>query len=91
MILSVFPAWFPADAALIGMLVFVLSVLAMNRSRMRMVRVVMQDEALLVGVGAAVAAGSGRLSELVGTGSQDAYIVLGVAVALLGVVMWGSG
>lgn len=88
MILSVFPAWFPADALLLGVVAMVLAVIAMNRSRMRMLKVVAETESIIVGAGVAVAAASPQLSGAIGTGSSDAYLVIGVAIALLGAVMW---
>lgn len=88
MILSVFPAWFPTDAVLLGMVALSVAILLMNRSRMRMVKVVAQGEALIVGFGVMVAAASSDLSAAIGMGSSDMYLVAGLAIALLGVLQW---
>lgn len=90
MILSLLPQWFPTEVAFIGLAAFVIAVLLMNRGRWWMVNGLAQDESFVVAVGVVVAAASGKISDVVGTGSPDAWLVIGVAIALLGVVIWWS-
>lgn len=84
----VFPAWVPTDALLLGLLVFLGVVLFMNRNRMRMVNVVFEREAFVVGGGVVLAASNTYLADTVGALSADAWIVFGLLVSVLGFVLW---
>lgn len=90
MILSVLPAWFPSDAVAVFLVALIVAIVLMNRGAWWVVNLLAQDEPLLVAVGVTVAAAHGEVSRVVGAGSPDAWLVVGVATALLGVVVWRS-
>lgn len=84
--LSIFPEWFPTEVALVGLGVFVLSLFIINRDRSWAWNVIALDTPLVIGVGAAIVAGSSVLSDVAGSTAQI-WMVLGAIVAFGGVAV----
>lgn len=90
--LQLFPAWFPGEELLLGLAVFVIAIILMNRGDRWIINVLAADEPLVVGVGAFVVALSlsGRLVAWTGVGSDMLWAMLGVVVAAIGLFVYRS-
>lgn len=86
------PAW-AANAALAGVLVFLVVGYLMNRNSQFFARAVSTAEflpAIAVGVGVVLVVAAADVASAVGAGSQRVWTLMGVSVAVGAVLLWAA-